>query len=92
MKILETFQRKVIKIALGLKKQTPSIYLNELIYAKSLSFRLDVARIKLWNRYSRAPSSLLQHHTFRKWKSYILSNGGDNNKCKKIKESTNWKR
>ena len=85
MKILETFQRKAIKIALGLKKQTTSLYLNELIYAKSLSFRLDVARIKLWNNYSRAPPSLLKHHTFKKWKTYILTNGGNRNKCKKLK-------
>ena len=40
MKILETFQRKVINIALGLKKQTPTIYLNELMYAKSLHYKL----------------------------------------------------
>ena len=85
MKILETFQKKAIKIALGLKKQTPSIYLHEFMYAKTMSFRLDVARIKLWNNYSRAPKSILKHHTFEKWKKYILTNGGNINKCKHLK-------
>ena len=55
-------------MALGLKKQTPTIFLNELMYAKSLSFRLDVARIKLWNQYARAPSTMLKYHTFKNGK------------------------
>ena len=83
--ILETFRRKAAKIALGIKKQSPTIYLDELLHAKSIQYRLDVARIKLWNNYSRAPTTLLKHHTFKKWKSYILSNGGNINECKKLK-------
>ena len=55
-----------------------------MLHAKSMSFRLDVARIKLWNNYQRAPT-ILKHHTFKKWKSYILSNGGNINNCKKLK-------
>ena len=86
MNILETFQRKAEKIALRIKNQTPSIYLNELLYAKSMSFRLDVARIKLWNNYQRAPPTLLKHQTFKKWKNYILSNGGNINHSKKLKQ------
>ena len=76
MNILEIFRRKAAKIALRIKKQTQTIYLNELLNCKSLNYRLDVARIKLWNQYSRAPFYLLKHHTFIKWKKYILSNGG----------------
>ena len=49
IKILETFQRKAIKLALRLKNQTSTTFLNELMYAKSLSFRLNVAHVKLWN-------------------------------------------
>ena len=85
MKILETFRCKAAKIALKVKKQTPTIYLDELLNSKSLRYRLDVARIKLWNQYSRAQSYLLKHHTFNKWRKYILSNGGNINECKKLK-------
>ena len=81
--ISEIFRRKAAKIALKLKKQTPTIHLDELLNAKSINYRLDVARIKLWN--SRAPPSLLKHHTFIKWKKYILSNDGNINECKILK-------
>ena len=33
----------------------------------------------------RAPSTMLKYHTFKKWKTYILSNGGNINNCKKLK-------
>ena len=46
---------------------------------------LDVARIKLCNNYSRLPPSILKHHTFNKWKKYILLNGGNINECKHLK-------
>ena len=85
IEILETFRRKAAKIALKIKKQTPTIYLNEFLNSKSIEYRLDVARVKLWNCYSRTPPSLLKHHTFKKWKTYILSNGGNINECKKLK-------
>ena len=85
MNILETFRRKTAKIALKIKKQTPTIYLDELLNVKSLNYRLDVARIKLWNQYSRAPKYLLKHHTFNKWRRYILTNGGNVNESKHLK-------
>ena len=85
MNILETFRRKAAKIALKAKKQTPTIYLDEFLNSNTISYRLDVARIKLWNCYSRAPPTLLKHHTFEKWRKYILSNGGNINECKYLK-------
>ena len=51
IEILETFRRKAAKIALKIKKQSPTIYLNEFLNAKSIEYRLDVARVKLWNTY-----------------------------------------
>ena len=63
MKILESFRRKAAKIALRVKKQTTSLFLDELLNSKSLQYRFDVARIKLWNQYLRAPPYLLKHHT-----------------------------
>ena len=57
--IMETFRRKAAKIALKAKKQTPTMYIDEFLNAKSIQYRLDVSRIKLWNCYSRAPPSLL---------------------------------
>ena len=85
IEILETFRRKAAKIALKAKKQMPTIYIDEVLYSKSINYRLDVARIKLWNNYSRAPPTILKHHAFKKWKKYILLNGGNINECKFLK-------
>ena len=59
--ILETFRRKAAKIALKAKKQLPTIYIDEFLNSNKIEYRLDVARIKLWNAYSRAPPTLLKH-------------------------------
>ena len=69
--ILETFRKKAAKIALKAKKQMPTIYIDEFLNSNSIDYRLDVARIKLWNNYSRAPPTLLKYHTFNKWKNFI---------------------
>ena len=66
IKILETFRKKAAKIALKAKKQMPTIYI-EFLNSKSINYRLDVGRIKLWNNDSRAPPTILKHHTFNKW-------------------------
>ena len=78
---------KAAKIALRAKKQLPTIYIDEFLNSNSINYRLDVARIKLWNNYSRAPATLLKHHTFNKWRKYILSNDGNINECKNLKNS-----
>ena len=82
---METFRKKAAKIALKAKKQLPTIYIDEFLNSKSIDYRLDVARIKLWNNYSRAPPTILKHHTFNKWKKYILTNGGNINEYKQLK-------
>ena len=72
-------------MACQVKKDTPTIYLNELTNAKSMQQRLDIARIKLWHKYKRAPIGTMKNFTFNNWKNYILNNGGNINDCKKLR-------
>ena len=85
VKILQRIQNRANKLALQIKKDVPTMYVNEMVNCKSIQYRLDVARIKLWHKYKRSPNTSMKHGTFNKWKSYILNNGGNINECKKLR-------
>ena len=71
MKEIEKVQKRALRIALQVKKQTPTWKLMEIVNGKSMTDKLKELQIKMWHKYKRAPDYLLQHWTFKQWKDYI---------------------
>ena len=67
-------QKRAIRIALQVKRQTATWKLMEVVNGKSMSDKLDELRIKMWHKYKCAPDYLLQHWTYKRWKEYIEAN------------------
>ena len=84
-KQIEKIQKRAYRMVLKAKSDTPSIELKEILNYKSITNKLQEAQIKLWHKYKRAPSDMLQHFTFNFWKLYILNNGGDKNLNKNLR-------
>ena len=80
-------QLKIAKIALRVHKRTPTVYVKHLLNIKTVQQRLEEMQIKLWNKYIRSPPHLMQHHTFKKWKQYIINNGGNINLNKQVRSN-----
>ena len=74
MDMIIKLQKKAIRIALQAKKNTSSFLLNEITNTKTVMQKLKEQQIKMWNKYIRAPETMLQHHTFERWREYIYSN------------------
>ena len=71
---ISKIQKRAMRIALQVKKQTPTWYLMETTNSKPMVEKWKELQIKLWHKYKRAPSNLLQHETFNRWKQYIIEN------------------
>ena len=71
---MEKVQKRALRIALQVKKQTPTWKLMEIVNGKSMTDKLKELQIKMWHKYKRAPDYLLQHWTFKQWKNYIETN------------------
>ena len=63
IEILEKIHKRAIRIALQVKKQTPTCKLLEIVNGKTIGEKLKELQIKLWHKYKRAPDYLLQHWT-----------------------------
>ena len=74
MDMIIKLQKKAIRIALQAKKNTSSFLLNEITNTKTVMNKLKEQQIKMWNKYIRAPKTMLQNHTFSNWKNYIHTN------------------
>ena len=48
--------------------------MNEITNTKTIEQKLKELQVKMWNKYKRAPDTMLQHHTFNRWKKYIIEN------------------
>ena len=58
---LEKIQKRSMRIALQVKKQTLTWKLMKIVNGKSVSDKLDKLGIKMWHKYKRSPEYLLQH-------------------------------
>ena len=67
---LYKLQKKAIKIALQVKKNTPTMMLNEIGFIKSMENKLKEQQVKLWHKCKRYPRNYLQKDTFERWKVY----------------------
>ena len=72
--MLEKIRKRAARIALQARQQTPTIYLEEILASKSVKQRKEEAQVKMWHKYSRAPSDFLQHKIFNDWKDYFIEN------------------
>ena len=95
-KEIEKFQIRVAKLALNLKRDTPTIYVKELLNLKTMKQKLEESQVKLWHKYKRSPSNITRYYTFNHWKKYIELNGGNvnynrnlRNKSKNLNENFN---
>ena len=84
-KLIEKIQRRAYRMVLKAKPDTPSMEIKEILNYKSITHKLEEAQVKLWHKYKRAPSNMLQHFTFNFWKLYILNNGGNVNLNKDLR-------
>ena len=71
---LYKLHKKAIKIALQVKKNTPTIMLNEIGFIKSMENKLKQQQVKLWHKCKRYPRNYLQKDAFEKWKKYTMTN------------------
>ena len=71
---IQKIQKRAMRIALQVRKQTPSWMLMETVNGKTIDEKLKELQIKMWHKYKRAPKYLLQSETFKQWKEYIVRN------------------
>ena len=91
-KLIEKIQKRAYRMVLKAKPDSPSIKIKEILNYKSMANKLEEAQIKLWHKYKRSPSNMMQYYTFNFWKMYILNNGGNMNLNKNLrKKKTNTK-
>ena len=74
MNIIEKLQKRAIRIALQAKRDSPSVMMNEITNTKTIEQKLKEQQVKMWNKYKRAPDTMLQKETFNRWKQYIDTN------------------
>ena len=84
---LEQLQLEAAKIALRVKKQTPTLYVYEFLNILSIKNSLKIMQIKLWNKYSRSANNTLINKTFNEWKEYINKNGKNMSEYTRITRS-----
>ena len=58
MKEINKIQKRAIRIALQVKRQTPTWKLMEIVNSKSINDKLKELQVKMWHKYKRAPSYL----------------------------------
>ena len=73
-KELIKLQKRAVRIAMQVKRNTPSIMLNEIGNIKKIEHKLMEQQIKMWHKSKRAPPTMLQRDTFDRWKKYIVEN------------------
>ena len=74
IEMLERAQKRAMRIAVQVKKQTPTSKLLNVVNGKTMMEKLKELQLKLWHKYKRAPDYLLQHWTFKQWMEYIQVN------------------
>ena len=71
---LESIQMEAMRIALRLRRPTPSYMLYELLDAKPIRKRVEEMQCKLWNHCIRADESNLKQYNFHNWINFLVSN------------------
>ena len=66
--VLQRLQNTAIRLSLRQRTCAPDLFLSETLNAVSLQHRLELAQVKLWHHYIRAPKHLIKNQIMREWK------------------------
>ena len=65
--LLQKLQNTAIRLSLRQRTCAPDLFLSETMNAVSLQQRLELAQVKLWNHYIRAPKHLIKNQIMQEW-------------------------
>ena len=83
---LQRLQNTAIRLSLRQRSCAPDLFLSETLNAVSLQQRLELAQVKLWSHYIRAPNQLIKSQIIREWEEATqIHNNNNNIECYSLK-------
>ena len=79
--ILQRLQNTAIRLSLRQRTCAPDLFLSETVNAVSLQQRLELAQVKLWHHYIRAPKFLIKNQIMNEWKEVTQIHNNNSIEC-----------
>ena len=75
--LLQRLQNTAVRLCLRQRSCAPNLFLNETMNVISIQQRLELAQVKLWNHYIRAPKQLIKNQIIHEWQEKTGINGSN---------------